>query len=258
MTILDSFRLENRVAIVTGSNRGLGKAMSLALAEAGAQVAIVSRKTEQAQAVAREIQMSTGKTCYGYLCDMTVPDQIIALVEGVLNDFGQIDIVVNNAAINKQRPIEDLSLEEFREVQDTNLIGPWLLCRAVTRHLKERRYGRVINIASTAAISTFPGLTPYASSKAALLQMTRTLALEWGPYGITVNCILPGPFATEANNLESLKQDPQAYADFISGIPLRRWAVPVEIGGLIVFLASDASSFITGAAILIDGGRTTQ
>ena len=258
MTILDRFRLDKRVAIVTGSNRGLGKAMSLALAEAGAQVAIVSRKTEQAQAVAREIQMSTGKKCYGYLCDMTVPEQIIQLVEGVLNDFGQIDIVVNNAAINKQRPIEDLSLEEFREVQDTNLIGPWLLCRAVTRHLKERRYGRVINVSSTAAVSTFPGLTPYASSKAALFQMTRTLALEWGPYGITVNCILPGPFATEANNLESLKQDPKAYADFISEIPLQRWATPDEIGGLIVFLASDASSFITGAAILIDGGRTAQ
>ena len=258
MTILDRFRLDNRVAIVTGSNRGLGKAISLALAEAGAQVAVVSRNTEQAQAVAREIQMSTGKKCFGYLCDMTIPEQITALVEGVLNDFGQIDIVVNNAAINKQRPIEDLSLEEFREVQDTNLIGPWLLCRAVTRHFKERRYGRVINVSSTAAVSTFPGLTPYASSKAALLQMTRTLALEWGPYGITVNCILPGPFATEANNLEFLKQDPQAYEDFISGIPLRRWAAPMEIGGLIVFLASDASSFITGAAILIDGGRTAQ
>jgi NAD(P)-dependent dehydrogenase (short-subunit alcohol dehydrogenase family) len=113
----------------------------------------------------------------------------------------------------------------------------------------------VISVSSTAAVSTFPGLTPYASSKAGLLQMTRTLALEWGPYGITVNCILPGSFATEANNLESLKQDPKAYADFISGIPLRRWATPDEIGGLIVFLASDASSFITGAAILIDGGR---
>jgi NAD(P)-dependent dehydrogenase (short-subunit alcohol dehydrogenase family) len=258
MTILDCFRLDNRVAIVTGSNRGLGKAMSLALAEAGAQVAVVSRKTEQAQAVASEIQRSTGKTCYGYLCDMTVPGQIIALVDGVLNDFGQIDIVVNNAAINKQRPIEDLSLEEFREVQDTNLIGPWLLCKAMTRHLKERRYGRVISVSSAAAVSTFPGMTPYASSKAALLQMTRTLALEWGPFGITVNCILPGPFATETNNLELLKQDQKAYADFIEDIPLRRWATPDEIGGLIVFLASDASSFITGAAILIDGGQTAQ
>jgi NAD(P)-dependent dehydrogenase (short-subunit alcohol dehydrogenase family) len=189
---------------------------------------------------------------------MTVPEQITALVEGVLNDFGQIDIVVNNAAINKQRPIEDLSLEEFREVQDTNLTGPWLLGRAVARHLKERCYGRVICVSSTAAVSTFPGLTPYVSSKAALLQMTRKLALEWGPYDITVNCILPGSFATKANNLESLKQDSKAYADFISGIPLRRWATPDEIGRLIVFLASDASSFITGAAILIDGGRTAQ
>lgn len=117
----------------------------------------------------------------------------MGLAQKVLKDFGQIDIVVNNAGINIRRPIEELSLAEFRGVQDTNLTGPWLLCQAVASHFKERRCGRVINISSTAAISSVGGLNPYASSKAGLVQLTRTLAVEWGPYGITVNCIYPVP-----------------------------------------------------------------
>ncbi|MBI1880135.1 MAG: SDR family oxidoreductase [Chloroflexi bacterium] len=256
MTILDRFRLDQRVAIVTGGNRGLGKAMAQALAEAGAQVAVVSRQIEQAQAVADEILAATGQVCQGYRCDVTVPEQITALVQEVLKDFGQIDIVINNAGISNRRPIEEQSLEEFRQIQDTNLIGPWLLCRAVASHLKERRYGRVINISSTAALSSVAGLTPYASSKAGLVQMTRILALEWGPFGITANCILPGPFATDMN--QAARQDPKINEQFLATLPLRRWGEPEELGGLAVFLASDASSFITGAAIVIDGGRTAQ
>jgi NAD(P)-dependent dehydrogenase (short-subunit alcohol dehydrogenase family) len=219
-------------------------------------VAVVSRRAEQAQIVADEILKATGQMCYGYRCDVTVPEQITALVEEVLKDFGQIDIVVNNAGISIRRPIEELSLEEFRQVQDTNLTGPWLLCRAVGSHFKERRYGRMINISSTAAIRSVAGLTPYTSSKAGLVQMTRTLALEWGPYGITVNCILPGPFATDMN--QAARQNPQVNEQFLAGMPLRRWGEPDEIGGLAVFLASDASSFVTGAVMVIDGGRSAQ
>jgi NAD(P)-dependent dehydrogenase (short-subunit alcohol dehydrogenase family) len=185
-----------------------------------------------------------------------VPEQITAMTEAVLKDFGQIDVVVNNAGISIRRPIEELSLAEFRRVQDTNLTGPWLLCQAVASHFKERRCGRVINISSTAAISSVSGLTPYASSKAGLVQMTRTLALEWGPYGITINCILPGPFATDVNRYA--RQDPPINEQFLAALPLRRWGQPDELGGLAVFLASDASSFVTGAAIVIDGGQTAQ
>jgi NAD(P)-dependent dehydrogenase (short-subunit alcohol dehydrogenase family) len=256
MSILDKFRLDGRIAIVTGGNRGLGKEMSTALAEAGAQVAIVSRKAEEAQAVAAQIQTASGRTCRGYSADMTVPEQVEAFAKGVLADFGQVDILVNNAGINIRRPIEELSLEEFRQVQDTNVTGPWLLCRALATHFKERKYGRIVNIGSTLSIISIAGRSPYASSKGAILQLTRTLALEWAPYGITVNCVMPGPFGTEMN--QPLMQNPQAYQDFISKIPLGRWGNMDEIGGLIVFLASDASSFMTGAAITIDGGWTVQ
>jgi NAD(P)-dependent dehydrogenase (short-subunit alcohol dehydrogenase family) len=185
---------------------------------------------------------------------MTVPDQITGLVDQVLRDFGKLDIVVNNAGININRPIEQLSLDEFRRVQDTNLTGPWLLCRTVASHMKQRKTGRVVNIASTAAFSSYPGLTPYASSKAALVQMTRTLALEWGPFNITVNSILPGPFATDVN--AAARQDPKVNEQFLAMLPLRRWGEPAELGAVAVFLASDAAAFITGTALVVDGGRT--
>jgi NAD(P)-dependent dehydrogenase (short-subunit alcohol dehydrogenase family) len=256
MSILDKFRLDQRVALVTGGNRGLGKQMSAALAEAGAQVAIVSRKQAEAEGVATQIQQATGRTCRGYSADMTAPEQVEGVAKQVLADFGQVDILVNNAGINIRRPIEQLSLEEFRLVQDTNVTGPWLLCRALAPHFKERKYGRIINIGSTLSIISIADRTPYATSKGAILQMTRTLALEWAPYGVTANCVMPGPFGTEMN--QSLMNDPVAYQSFINKIPLGRWGDLDEIGGLIVFLASDASSFITGAAISIDGGWTVQ
>lgn len=256
MSVLDRFQLTNRVAIVTGGNRGLGKEMVKALAEAGAQVAVVSRQLEQAQAVAAETQTATGQSCRGYSCNMTVPEQVDAVAKQVLADFGQVDIIVNNAGINIRGPIDELSLDEFKEVQETNVTGPWLLCRALAGHLKARGYGRVINIGSTLSIVTMPNRTPYATSKGAILQMSRTLALEWAPYGITVNCVLPGPFGTEMN--QTLLNDPEAYKSFLARIPLGRWGNLDEIGGLIVFLASDASSFVTGAGITIDGGWTVQ
>ncbi len=256
MSVLEQFQLNNRVAIVTGGNRGLGKEMSKALAEAGAAVAVVSRKAEEAGAVAAAIESATGQRCRGYSCDMTVAAQVDALANQVLADFGQVDIIVNNAGINIRGPIDELSLAEFKAVQETNVTGPWLLCRALAGHMKERKYGRVVNIGSTLSIVTMPDRTPYATSKGAILQMSRTLALEWASHGITVNCVLPGPFGTEMN--QSLLDDPEAYKSFVARIPLGRWGNLDEIGGLVVFLASDASSFITGAGITIDGGWTVQ
>jgi NAD(P)-dependent dehydrogenase (short-subunit alcohol dehydrogenase family) len=252
VSILEKFKLNNRIALVTGGNRGLGKAMAQSLAEAGARVALTSRSFERAQLAAAEIQGATGQKCLGLCCDVTESDQVESTVAAVMAEFGQVDILINNAGINIRGPIDGLSLDQFEKVQATNVTGVWLMCRAVAPHMKKQRFGRVINMGSMLSVVSIPERTPYATSKGAVLQMTRTLALEWATYGITVNAILPGPFGTEMN--QSLLRDPEKYQDFVGQIPLGRWGELDEIGGLAVFLASDASSFVTGAGILIDGG----
>ena len=256
MNILDRFRLDGKVAVVTGGTKGLGKAMAEGLAAAGAQIAVISRHVDEAGAVAAELSAAKGQACRGYACDVTQPDQVDALIPQILKDFGQIDILINNAGINLRGAIDELSVDEFLRVQALNVTGPWLMCRAVAPHMKERRSGRVINMGSTLSIIALADRTPYATSKGAVLQMTRALALEWAPYNITVNAMLPGPFATEMNL--PLKQDPDTYAAFVAKIPLGRWGELEEIQGLAVFLASDASSFVTGAGIAIDGGWTAH
>ena len=252
MHILEKFKLKDRVALVTGGNRGLGKAIAQALAEAGARVALTSRDLNRAQTAAREINAATGQRCQGYACDVTNPQQVEAVVSQVVDDFGGLDILVNNAGINIRGAIDQLSLEEFEQVQATNVTGVWLMCRAVAPHLKARGYGRVINMGSMLSVVSMPERTPYATSKGAVLQMTRTLALEWASLGITVNAILPGPFGTDMNT--PLLNDPEKYQAFVNQIPMGRWGELDEIGGLAVFLASEAASFVTGAGILIDGG----
>ncbi len=256
LNILDKFRLDSRAAVVTGGNRGLGRMMAQSLAEAGAKVAVISRQLVQAQEAATDIQKKTGQTCRGYACDVAKADQVQATTVQILNDFGQVDILVNNAGINIRGPIDTLSLEEFQQVQDINVTGVWLMCKALGPQMKSRQYGRVINIGSILSLITMPDRTPYAASKGAVLQLTRTLALEWATHNITVNAILPGPFGTEMN--QSLLDDPEKFQAFVQQIPLGRWGELDEIGGLVVFLASDASSFITGAGITIDGGWTVR
>lgn len=256
MSVFDRFQLQGRTAIITGATKGLGKAMAEGLAEAGADVVIVSRNQSQAGDTAAEIAAATGRKAKGYACDVTVAAQVDELVDQVIADFGAIHILINNAGVNIRNPIDQLSLDDFLEVQNTNVVGPWLMCKAVGKHLVAQKYGRVINIGSTLSIIALPGRTPYASSKGAVWQMTRALALEWAEHSITVNCMMPGPFATEMN--QSLLEDPQAYKEFVAKIPLGRWGELEEIKGLALFLASDASSFVTGAGITIDGGWTVH
>ena len=255
MTILDRFRLDGKVALVTGGSRGLGRQMAQALAEAGAEVAVVSRG-DHATSAAAEVHAATGRTSRGYACDVTSPEQVAALSQQTLSDFGHVDILVNNAGINIRGPIDSISVDEFRQVQGTNVLGPWLVCRAFAPQFKQRRSGRVINVGSTLSVVGLADRTPYATSKGAVLQLTRTLSLEWAKFGVNVNCILPGPFATEMN--QPLLADSERYRDMQAKIPLGRWGELHEIGGLAVFLASDASSYVTGAAIAIDGGWTAH
>ncbi|MEM7533621.1 MAG: SDR family oxidoreductase [Chloroflexota bacterium] len=192
MSILDQFNLDGQVALVTGGSKGLGKEMAQALAEAGAQVAVLSRNGEQSQAVAAGIQEATGNTCRGYSCDVTVEEQVNSTVEQILADFGQIDIAINNAGINIRGHIDELDFAEFQHVQDVNVNGVWLACKAVVPHMKSRGYGRIINIGSALSLIAIAERTPYNASKGAVLMMTRALALELASHNITVNAILPG------------------------------------------------------------------
>jgi NAD(P)-dependent dehydrogenase (short-subunit alcohol dehydrogenase family) len=254
--VLETFRLDGRIALVTGAARGLGLTMARALAEAGADLAIAGRSRETGQAAADDIAGGTGRRARAFEADVTRLDDVRRLAAEVESALGPVDILVNNAGINIRGLVQDLTETDWDAVIDTNLKGPFLCAREFGPRMAARGWGRVITLGSILSVVALPGRAPYASSKAGVLNLTRVLALEWAGTGVTANAICPGPFGTEMNR--SLLDDPVKYQAFVAQIPMGRWGELHEVAGAVVFLASDASSFVTGSALFVDGGWTAR
>ena len=256
VSVLNQFRLDGRRALVTGGGRGLGRVMAEALGEAGADIAITSRTPEAAAKAAGEIAAATGRTVRGYVADVRNGGDVTRLTGEIDATFGPVDILVNNAGINVRGPSDELTEADWDAVIDTNLKGTFLCARAFGPKMAARGWGRVINLGSILSVIALPGRAPYAAAKAGVANLSRVLALEWADRGVTVNALCPGPFGTDMNR--PLLDDPEKYKAFVAKIPMGRWGELHEIAGVTVFLASEASSFVTGSLLFVDGGWTAQ
>ncbi len=250
--VLDGFRLDGKIALVTGGARGLGRTMATALAEAGADIALSGRSAESCREAAEGIAAATGRRARGFAADVTSLADVERLATEVEAALGPVDILVNNAGINIRGPIQQLTEADWDAVIDTNLKGPFLCARTFGPRMVTRGWGRVINLGSVLGVIALPGRAPYASSKAGIINLTRVLALEWAGTGVTANAICPGAFATEMNR--TLLDDPVKYKEFVAQIPMGRWGELHELTGAVVFLASGSASYVTGTSLFVDGG----
>jgi NAD(P)-dependent dehydrogenase (short-subunit alcohol dehydrogenase family) len=248
-------KLAGKTALITGASKGLGKAIALALAEAGARVVLASRNLELLNETAAAVRKLGGEADV-FPTDVADEAQVRRLETAVAEKVGKVQILVNNAGMNIRKPITDFTFAEWRQVMNTNVDGVFLMCRSFVPQMRGQGYGRILNLTSIMSHVGLPGRTAYAASKSALLGFTRALALELAPEKITVNGLSPGPVATEMNI--PLIQNPELNQQFISRIPLGRWGKVEEVGPLAVYLCSEDAGFITGTDILIDGGWTAQ
>ena len=250
------FDLTGRVAVVTGATKGLGFAISAGLASAGAKVVIVSRNQQEADSVSNTIADQYGQESFGVRCDVCNPDDVRSLFAQVSKRLGQLDVLVNNAGINIRGSMEELTIDDFRQVMQTNVESVWNVSREALPMLRVSPAGRIINLASTLGLVGLARRTPYASSKGAIVQMTRALGLELADTPIRVNAICPGPFLTPMN--EPIAETEEAKRFIVGAVALGRWAEMQEIQGAAIYLASDASSYTTGSMVVVDGGWTAR
>jgi NAD(P)-dependent dehydrogenase (short-subunit alcohol dehydrogenase family) len=251
MSVLDRFSLAGKVSVLTGAKRGIGRALATALAEAGSDVVLLIRGVEGAAEAVRELE-SLGVRATAIEADVTQADDVRKAVEEVLNRFDRVDVLINNAGTCIHRAALDVTQQEWRHVMDVNVDGVWNCAQAFGRVMVAQRSGVIINIGSISAlIVNRPQWQPgYNASKAAVHQLTRSLAAEWAPYGVRVNALSPGYIKTEMAPVD----EPQFRRHWIEDAPMRRYGMPEELGPSAVFLASDASSFMTGEVLVVDGG----
>jgi NAD(P)-dependent dehydrogenase (short-subunit alcohol dehydrogenase family) len=249
------FDLTGRVALVTGGSKGLGMAMARGFAGAGADIIISSRHENELRAAAREIQSETKVRVAHVVADMTHRDEATRLASEALQSLGRIDILVNNAGSNRPQPIDQIRDEDWDQLVELNLSSCMALTRALVPAMKERRWGRIIHISSIMGFTSAQGRNAYSATKSALIGLARASANDLGPYGITVNCLAPGPFLTD---LPASLLSAEQREDFARRTALGRWGLPEELIGPALLLASDAGSYITGTTMVVDGGTLAK
>lgn len=250
------FDLSGKAAIITGGSKGLGLAMAEGLASAGANVMLVSRTRDEGVKAASDISNAYGIKATSFAGDVSKEEDMKAMAKKAMDTFGRIDVLINSAGINIRGAIDELAAEDFKKVMDINVNGTWMACRAVTPYMKEANRGSIINLASTLGLVGLANRTPYASSKGAVVQMTRALALEFAPFNITVNAICPGPFLTEMNLPIADTEEGKKFV--VGATALGRWGELKEIQGAAIYLASDAGTYMVGSMLTVDGGWTAR
>jgi NAD(P)-dependent dehydrogenase (short-subunit alcohol dehydrogenase family) len=251
---MNLFDLSAKTALITGASRGIGRAIAVAMAAAGADLALVARS---AGGLAETVRLATeqGRKAIAIQADVTRQEEVAEAVAAAIGHFGQVDILVNNAGgSNFAVPFADLRLPGWDKIMKLNLTSAVYACHAVSKHMLERGNGSIVNVASVAGVASAPMLSPYGAAKAGLISLTKSLAVEWAQAGVRVNALCPGWTATELNR--NLWDNADGGMATVAAVPMRRWGRAAEMAGPAVFLASDAASYVTGQTIVVDGGQT--